>query len=129
MALAVLLLAAKAKFPVPLASAVLLLNATAMPEPVVVAVLLPNCTTVFPETETARPPLVVACDELVSSGEALASAHADGAPMPSATRGAPAHAETLGGRFCESPSANGAASFGAGRDRVAEAKRDDEDDR
>jgi hypothetical protein len=91
MALAVLLLSAKAKFPVPLASAVLLLNATAMPEPVVVAVLLPNCTTVFPETETARPPLVVACDELVSSGEALASAHADGAPMPSATRGAPAH--------------------------------------
>ena len=47
MALAVLLLAAKAKFPVPLASAVLLLNATAMPEPVVVAVLLPNCPQFF----------------------------------------------------------------------------------
>ena len=91
---AVLLLAAKERFPIPLAVASLLLNATARLGPVVVAELLPNCTTVRPPAETARPPLAVCCVELARVDDALVSAQAIGAPTQSATMGAPAHTVT-----------------------------------
>jgi hypothetical protein len=83
--------AAKTMFPVPLASAVLLFSATARLRPFVVAVLLPNCTSVLPPAETARPPVVVCCVELAPVDGV---ANAVGAPTQSATMGAPAHTVT-----------------------------------
>jgi hypothetical protein len=88
---AVPLLPAKTMFPVPLAVAVLLLNAIARLGPVVVAVLLAVVSKSCPPAETATPRSGVCCVESVPVAGELSpvAANAVGAPMKSATIGAP----------------------------------------